>query len=50
MSPPPKRPPEVKRRWQIIAVGTDKGELHVAAGDTGLQLLEDSLETSADEK
>lgn len=50
VSPPPKRPPEVKRRWQIIVLGTDKGELHVAAGDTGLQLLEDRLGSPTDEK
>jgi hypothetical protein len=40
---PSKRPNELKRNWKIVALGTDKGELHVATGDAGLMLIEKRL-------
>lgn len=43
VGPPAKRPAEVKRGWRIVALDTDEGLLHLAAGETGLQLLEDRL-------
>ena len=36
---PPKKPAELKRSWKIAAIGTDKGDLEVATGETGLTLL-----------
>ena len=36
---PPKKPAELKRSWKIAAIGTDKGDLEVAAGEAGLTLL-----------
>lgn len=43
VEPPAKRPAELKRRWRIVALGTDEGLLHVAAGNAGLQLIEERL-------
>jgi hypothetical protein len=40
---PPKRPAELKRNWEIVALGTDKGELHVATGEAGLDLFSQRL-------
>ena len=50
VEPPAKRPAEVKRGWHILALETDEGLLHLAAGETGLQLLEDRLGNSTNEK
>ena len=43
VEPPVKRPADVKRGWRIVALDTDEGLLHLAAGDAGLQLLEERL-------
>ncbi|MFJ5700237.1 hypothetical protein [Arthrobacter sp. NPDC093139] len=43
VEPPAKRPTEVKRGWHIVALETDEGLLHVAAGHSSLKLLEDRL-------
>ncbi|MDQ1058300.1 hypothetical protein QFZ23_002201 [Arthrobacter globiformis] len=43
VQPPAKRPPELKWGRSFIALETDERPLHVAAGDTGLKLLEDRL-------
>lgn len=43
VEPPAKRPAEVKRGWHIVALETHEGLLHLAAGDAGLQLLEERL-------
>lgn len=50
VEPPAKRPAEVKRGWHVLALETDEGLLHLAAGETGLQLLEDRLGSSTDGK
>lgn len=50
VDPPPKRPPEAKRGWHIVALESDEGVLHVAASDTGLQLLADRLGGPPDER
>lgn len=50
VEPPAKRPPEVKRGWRIVALETDEALLHLAAGETGLQLLEDRLGSPMDEE
>lgn len=50
VEPPSKRPAEVKRGWRIVALETDEALLHLAAGETGLQLLEDRLGSPMDEK
>ncbi|MFJ5696565.1 hypothetical protein [Arthrobacter sp. NPDC093139] len=43
VEPPAKRPAEVKRGWSIVALETDEGVLHLAAGDAALKLLEERL-------
>lgn len=43
VEPPAKRPAELQRGWGIVALDTDEGPLHVAAGENGLRLLEERL-------
>ncbi|MDF9749054.1 hypothetical protein [Arthrobacter sp. ES3-54] len=43
IEPPPKRPPELKKNWKIVALGTDKGRLQFSTGEPGLTLIEDRL-------
>ena len=50
VEPPASRPAELQRGWHIAALETDEGPLHVVAGETGLQLLEDRLGNSTDGK
>ena len=38
---PLKRPPELKKNWKIVALGSDKGQLHFATGEPGLKLIEE---------
>ncbi|MFE4227302.1 hypothetical protein ACFRJ8_05395 [Arthrobacter sp. NPDC056886] len=39
IEPPPKRPAELKKSWGIVALGTDRGQLHFATGELGLKLI-----------
>jgi hypothetical protein len=41
IDPPAKRPAELKKNWTIVALGTDKGQLHIATGDLGMKLIEE---------
>lgn len=41
VQPPTKRPAELQRGWRIVSLDTDEGPL--AAGETGLKLLEERL-------
>ena len=43
VEPPPKRPPELKKNWTIVALTTDKGRLHLASGEPGVKLIEERL-------
>lgn len=43
IEPPPKRPPELKKNWKIVALTTDKGRLHLASGEPGWKLIEERL-------
>jgi hypothetical protein len=43
IEPPPTRPRELKKNWGIEALATDRGQLHFAAGEPGLKLIEERL-------
>ncbi|MBT2521859.1 hypothetical protein [Arthrobacter sp. ISL-28] len=37
---PEKRPADLKRKWKIVGMSTDKGPLQLASDETALRLLE----------
>ncbi|WP_232084762.1 hypothetical protein, partial [Arthrobacter sp. SO5] len=43
IEPPPKRPPELKKNWKIVALTTDRGQLHFATGESGVKLIDERL-------
>jgi hypothetical protein len=43
IEPPPKRPPELKKNWKVVVLGTNKGRLQLATGEPGFKLIDERL-------
>ncbi len=43
IAPEVRRPVELRRGWKVLAVGTPSGRMHLAAGDTALELLREEF-------
>ncbi len=43
IAPEGRRPVELRRGWKVLAIDTPSGEMHLAAGDPALELLQEKF-------